>query len=88
MRMQLFWKIKSLRFFYLTNFVKKCKEHGNVGVLPGGSHNIQVAVLDEGEGALLRLDQRVHIVIIIQVCHKSYKIYRQFVYYSTNFIVY
>ena len=56
---------------YLTNFMKKRKEHGNVGILARGGHNVEIAVLDEGERALLRLDQRVHVVVVVQIRHQS-----------------
>ncbi len=51
--------------------MKQCKEHGNIGVLASGGHHVQIGVLDEGEGALLRLNQRVHVVVIVQVRYKS-----------------
>jgi hypothetical protein len=38
--------------------VKKNKDHGNVGVLVGGGHHVQVVVLDESVCAVLGANQR------------------------------
>jgi len=51
--------------------MKQRKEHGNIWIFAGGGHHVKIGVLDEGEGALLCLDQRVHVVVIVQICHKS-----------------
>ena len=42
---------------YCAYFVKKNKDHGNVGVLVGGGHHVQVVVLDESICAVLGLYQ-------------------------------
>ncbi len=38
--------------------MKENKDHGNVGVLVGGGHDVQVVVLDESIRAILGADQR------------------------------
>ena len=39
------------------DFVQEGEQHSNVAVLSGCGDHVQVAVLDVGEGALLRLDE-------------------------------
>ena len=39
--------------------------------VPCGGDHVDVAVLDEGEGALLRLYERVHVVVVVQLIHQT-----------------
>ena len=39
------------------DLVQEGEQHGNIAVLSGRGDHVQVAVLDVGEGALLRLDK-------------------------------
>ena len=43
------------------------EQHGNVGVAPGGSHDVDVANLDVGKGALFGLDQGATVVLLLHV---------------------
>jgi hypothetical protein len=51
--------------------MQKRKQHSNVRILPCGGNNIEIAVLNEGKRALIRLDERVHVVVIIQISYKA-----------------
>ena len=42
----------------LLDLVEQTEEERHVGVGPGGGHDVDVAVLDVGKGALICLDQR------------------------------
>ena len=46
------------------------EQHGDVGVAPGGGHDVDVALLDVGEGALVGLDQRATVVLLLHVRYK------------------
>ena len=56
-----------------TDLVQECEQHCNVAVLPGRGDYVEVAVLDVGKGALIRLNQwpLVRALIIFHVSHQT-----------------
>ena len=49
------------------------EQHGDVGVTPGGGYDVDVALLDVGESALIGLDQRATVVLLLHVRYKPCK---------------
>merc|ERR1719228_2593070 len=59
---------------HLADPVQQCEEHGNVGVLPGGGHYVQVTVLDVSKGTLVCFNEGTAVVIILQFRHQPYEL--------------
>ena len=56
---------------HLADPVQQTEHHGHVGVVPGGGHHVDVAVLDVPEGALLGPNQRTHHILLLHVSDQT-----------------
>ena len=54
---------------HLLDLVQQTEQQRHVGVGPGGGDDVDVALLDVGEGAVISLDQRLGKTFIFNIVH-------------------
>ena len=51
--------------------IEQTEEQSHVGVGPGGGHDVDVALFDVSEGAVISLDQRSGQALILNIIHQT-----------------